>query len=307
MRRFSFLFAALAVVAAFEPAGAETPEAAVKLIILGTGTPNADPDRSGPALAIIVDDQAFLFDAGPGVVRRAAAAARKGEKALEAEKLDTAFLTHLHSDHTLGLPDLIFSPWVLERQKPLDLYGPPGTAAMARNIEKAWSADRHLRLSGLEPANPTGWKVETHEIKKPGAVYEKGGVSIEAFPVKHGSWKYAYGYKLSAHGKTIVISGDATPSPALIDAAKDADILIHEVYSEEGFNKRPPEWRRYHKAFHTSTRELAEIANETQPKRLILYHQLYWGYTDDDLVREIREAGYEGATNSARDLDIYVP
>jgi ribonuclease Z len=108
---------------------------ATQVVILGTGTPRADPDRSGPAVAVIYDDQAYLFDAGPGVVRRAAAASRAHHiAALMAPQLRLAFLTHLHSDHTLGLPDLIFSPWVLGRTEPLELFGPLGTKAMVDHL-----------------------------------------------------------------------------------------------------------------------------------------------------------------------------
>ena len=116
--------------------------AATQLVILGTGTPVADPDRSGPAVAVVYNDRAYLFDAGPGVVRRASAASAKHHiAALETPRLRNAFLTHLHSDHTLGLPDLIFSPWTLGRKEPLELFGPPGTKAMVDHIEAAWRED----------------------------------------------------------------------------------------------------------------------------------------------------------------------
>ena len=128
---------------------------------------------------------------------------------------------------------------------------------------------------------------------------------VEAIPVQHGSWKSAFGYKFTSQGRNIVISGDARPSPALIRAAKGVDILVHEVYSSEGFKKRSPLWQTYHKNFHTSTTELAEIAKKVQPKLLVLYHQLYWGSSDEDLIREIREAGYKGKISSASDLDVY--
>ena len=123
-RMVAAAFASLFWIAA--PSGAADAPREFKLVVLGTGTPNADPDRSGPALAVIADGQAHLIDAGTGIVRRAAAAERAGETALAPEKLDRVFLTHLHSDHTLGLADLMFTPWVLERETPLMVYGPPG-------------------------------------------------------------------------------------------------------------------------------------------------------------------------------------
>ncbi|GAM98577.1 hydrolase [alpha proteobacterium U9-1i] len=278
----------------------------MRLVVLGTGTPNADPDRSGPALAIVKGERSYLFDAGPGIVRRAAAASRQHSLvALEASRLDTMFLTHLHSDHTLGLPDVMFSPWVLERTAPLALYGPPGTTRMARALQSAYRDDVRMRLDGGEPSNRTGWRTNATDIRRAGVVMERDGVRVEAIPVLHGTWTHAFGYRVSDGTTTIVISGDARPSPALREAARGADILAHEVYSTHRFSTRPPEWQRYHSSFHTSTRELAAIANETRPALVVLYHQLYWGATDEDLVAEMREFGYAGAVVSARDLEMY--
>jgi len=278
----------------------------MRLVILGTGTPVADPARSGPALAIIKNGKSYLVDAGAGIVRRASAAAKKHNiSALSPDKLETAFLTHLHADHTVGLPDLIFSPWILERRQPLKLYGPLGTINMADHLLLAYGEDIQLRTDGLEPANPDGYKVDTSEIVKGGTILTTEDLTVEAFPVLHGSWKQAYGYIFSDDNLKIVISGDARPSPLLIAAAKDADILVHEVYSLEGYKTLPKVWQTYHASFHTSTHELAEIAKQAKPKLLVLYHQLYWGFSDADIIKEIRDAGYEGKIVSARDLDLF--
>ena len=118
-----------------------------QVILLGTGTPNADPARSGPATAVVVDGVPYIVDCGPGVVRRAAAAG------LKASSLGHVFITHLHTDHTLGLPDLIFTCWVLERGQPLQVYGPPGTKRMTDHILAAYDEDIRIRLDGFEPAN----------------------------------------------------------------------------------------------------------------------------------------------------------
>jgi ribonuclease BN (tRNA processing enzyme) len=140
-----------------------------RLVLLGSGTPNADPDRSGPAVAVVVNGAAYLVDAGPGVVRRAAAAERRGIAALAVKNLRIVFVTHLHSDHTLGLPDLIFTPWVLEREAPLEVYGPAGVKAMTDHLLAAYAQDVRIRLEGLEPVNETGHRVQAHEIA-PGVV-----------------------------------------------------------------------------------------------------------------------------------------
>jgi ribonuclease BN (tRNA processing enzyme) len=274
------------------------------LVVLGTGTPNADPDRSGPALAIVVNGTAYLVDAGPGIVRRAAAAQRAGVAALAAKRLDRVFITHLHSDHTVGLPDLIFSPWVLERAVPLSVYGPPGIKAMTDHLEQAYAEDIRVRVDGAEPANETGYKVNAHEVDT-GVVYRDTNVVVRAFAVPHGDWRVAYGYRFDGGGRSIVVSGDTRASDAVVRACNGCDVLVHEVYSAETFVRRPPEWQRYHKAAHTSTKELAALATRARPKLLVLYHQLYWGTDDDGLLKEIRAAGYTGAVESAHDLGKY--
>lgn len=301
---FLFLFAGTCAVAA--AADAAKPPAPARVVMLGTGTPNADPDHSGPATAIVVGDQAYLVDFGPGVVRRAAAAQKKyGLAALKANNLDIAFVTHLHSDHTAGYPDLILTPWVLERAKPLRVYGPPGIKAMTQHILQAYAEDIDMRLHGGEPSNATGYKVEAHEIV-PGEVYRDANVRVTAFAVKHGSWKHAYAYRFDTPGRSIVISGDTAPTNAIVDACRGCDVLIHEVISTTTLAGRSPEWQRYHAAFHTQTKDLARIANAAKPKLLVLYHQLYGnGGTDADLLRELREAGYAGETVSAQDLDMF--
>ena len=181
--------------------------ARTRLVLLGTGTPNADPDRSGPALAVVVDDTAYLVDCGPGVVRRAAAAERNGIPALRASNLRHVFITHLHSDHTLGLADLIFTCWVLERRTPLNVFGPPGTKAMTDHLLAAWSEDIDIRLNGSEPANPNGFKVNVREIA-PGEVFRDERVTVRAIRVRHGSWTHAFGFRFETPDRTIVISED---------------------------------------------------------------------------------------------------
>lgn len=285
------------------PASSGELQSKTQIVLLGTGTPNADPDRSGPSVAIVVNDTPYIIDFGPGVVRRAAAAHRKGVKGLQVENLKRAFVTHLHSDHTLGLPDLIFTPWTLERKEPLEIYGPGGIKAMVQHIMKAYEQDIDIRTNGLEPSNKTGYKVNAHEIK-PGVVYRDQNVTVKAFLVSHGSWKQAFGYRFETPDRIIVISGDCTPSASVVENCNGCDVLIHEVYSQAGFATRPPEWQKYHSNFHTSTRELAEIARKAKPGLLILYHQLFWGVSEEDLLKEMRES-YSGNVVSGRDLDIY--
>jgi ribonuclease BN (tRNA processing enzyme) len=273
------------------------------VVLLGTGTPNADPDRSGPATAVVVDGVAFIVDAGPGVVRQAAAAARNGIGALAAANLDRVFLTHLHSDHTIGLPDLLLTPWVLERATPLAVYGPAGTAAMVEHLLAAYDADIHRRIDGSQPQNRTGQRAEVHEIT-PGIVYRDSTVTVTAFAVAHEDWSQAFGFRFETADGVVVVSGDTRPTESVVTACDGCDILVHEVYSEAGFARRSPEWQRYHARAHTSASQLADLASRARPGRLVLTHQLFWGTDEADLLAEVR-ARYGGEVVSGRDLDVF--
>jgi ribonuclease BN (tRNA processing enzyme) len=272
------------------------------IVLLGTGTPNADPERSGPAVAIVVGQTPYIVDFGPGVVRRAAAAYGAGITGLNVPKLNRAFVTHLHSDHTAGYPDLILTPWVLGREDPLEVYGPAGVRAMTDHVLAAYRADIDERLHGLEPANSTGYEVRAFEIGS-GIVYQDRNVMVEAFAVDHGSWP-AFGYKFHTPDRTVVISGDTAPTESCVEAARDCDVLIHEVQSAAGLEGRSPVWQRYHSTVHTSSLELAEMASRAKPGLLILYHQLFHGVSERELLLEVQRM-YAGPVVSGKDLESY--
>ncbi len=276
--------------------------AATQVILLGTGTPAMDPDRSGPATAIVVNDTAYLIDFGPGVVRRAAAAAAKGIPTVRPENLKTAFLTHLHSDHTVGYPDLIFTPWVMARKDTLNVYGPKGLKAMTDHILAAWQEDINIRTKGLEQRWPL--RVVAHEIK-PGIVYTDALVHVTAFLVPHGEWDEAYGYRFDTPDRVIVISGDTRPSLELVKACRHCDILIHEVYPM-GSRASMPDWPKYRAQYHTSTQELGEIASQSQPGLLIVYHRTggLTNFSDEQYLKEIGQ-GYSGKVVIGHDLEVY--
>ena len=274
-----------------------------QVVLLGTGTPNAEPYRSGPSVAIVTNETPYIVDFGPGVVRRAVAAYESGIEALQVRNLNRAFATHLHSDHTVGFPDLIFTPWVLGRDRPLEVYGPPGIKHMTDHILEAYKEDMDVRIHGLEHANPEGCRVHAHEIE-PGVIYEDRNVTVKAFPVKHGSWEQAFGYRFETRDRTIVISGDAAPTPGLADNYRGCDVLIHEVYSQSIFDWGALPWQSYHSSFHTSSVELAKIAAEVKPGIVILYHQLLWGSSEKDVLKEIRSI-YKGKVGSGKDLEVY--
>ena len=277
--------------------------AETKVVLLGTGTPNADPRRSGPATAVVVDGNAYLVDLGPGVVRRAAAAAEKGIRGLEAKNLKTAFLTHLHSDHTAGLADFYLTPAVLERNAPLTLIGPTGTRDMMNHIRAAYRLDIDNRIHGLEGDNPAGYEVNVREIKA-GLAYQDAYVKVTAIPVRHGDWRESYGYLFETKDRRIVISGDTVASEEIVKACQGCDVLVHEAYSQAGWEKRPPKWQKYHAASHTSGPDLGKLAARAKPKLLILTHLLLWSANEEQLLREVQQS-FPGDVRIGTDLDVY--
>lgn len=272
------------------------------IVLLGTGTPNADPDRSGPSVAIVVNQTPYIVDFGPGVVRQASAAFLAGIAGLDVTRIARAFVTHLHSDHTAGFPDLIFTPWVLGRDVPLEVYGPPGVAAMTEHVLAAYKEDVRERLEGLEPANPDGHLAKAFEIE-PGLVYQDQNVTVEAFAADHGSWP-AFGYRFRTPDRIVVISGDTAPSDRCVEEYRGCDVLVHEVYSAAGLQSRSSVWQRYHSTVHTSSHELAGMASRAKPGLLILYHQLFNGVSEEELVLELTKR-YDGQVVSGRDLEVY--
>ncbi len=298
-------------IAALLPTVAIAQSSRTQIVMLGTGTPIPDPDRSGPATAIIVDSVAYLFDAGTGIVRRAAAAGRNGVRAFASRlpngqpspRFDRVFLTHLHSDHTLGLADVIFTPWIQGRRAPLDIYGPPGTNHLVSGILDANSEDIAERIAASGGPSPDGWKAVVHEIAE-GVVFQDSRITVRAFPVPHGGWKYAFGYRIETPDRTIVISGDERANPNIAEQCRGCDVLIHEVYSDSGFATLPAERQVYHAQAHTSATQLGDIATRAKPGVLILYHQLFFGASEEKLLSEVRSR-FSGRVVSAHDLDIY--
>ena len=283
-----------------QPNRAQTPE--TQIILLGTGTPYPDPRASGPATAVTVGKRVFLFDAGAGLMRQVNAAN------LPISGPEAVFITHLHSDHTLGYPDLILTSWIMRRTSPLQVYGPPGLQRMTRHLLAAFSEDIRIRTEGLEREVRGGYRVKVHEIRE-GVVYQQSGVRITAIRVPHGSWKEAYAYRIDTPGRSIVISGDTSPSKALVAASRGVDVLVHEVYLATHLKPedRPGGtfWPQYMREFHTSEVELGNIAAQAKPKLLILTHIIRFGGTDKELLEGVRNGGFNGPVIVGRDLGRY--
>lgn len=297
----SLVFSLLAVSAAAQST-AEARAQQTQIILLGTGMPYPDPNASGPATAVVVGKRVFLFDAGAGVVRRMNAAG------LPISGPEAVFITHLHSDHTLGYPDLILTSWIMRRVSPMLVYGPPGLQRMTQHLLAAYREDIRIRTEGLEREVAGGYRVKVHEIKS-GVVYERNGVRVTAIRVPHGSWKEAYAYRIDTPDRSIVISGDTRPSEALVRAAGGVDVLVHEVYSPLHLapENRPggKYWPQYMREFHTSDVELGTLASRAKPKLLILTHIIRFGSSDEDLLAGVRAGGFSGAVRVGRDLERY--
>ena len=276
-----------------------------KLIVLGSGTPNPDPKRAGSAYAVVVNKTPYLIDFGPGVIRRAASLSPPWDGKIEAmtvKNFEHAFLTHIHSDHSAGLADLLLTPWIMGRDKKLNLYGPIGLEQMASSTLKAFEDDINYRIYGTQPSNKIGYKFNFHLLTE-GLIYEDKNISVEAFKVPHGSFNDAYGFRFTSKDKVIVFSGDTGPSATVEKFATGADILVHEVYSNAGFLKKTKDWQIYHQGHHTSTFEVGEIASRAKPKLLLLSHVLFWGSTTDEILKETQST-YNGEIKIAEDLMI---
>ena len=272
-----------------------------QVLMLGTGTPNAEPNRVSAGLAIAVDDQPYLLDCGHGIVQRVVEAQAAGKIAWGTVDLNRLFITHLHADHTVGLPDLMFTPWIHGRQDIIQAYGPAELAPMVEHILLAYQ-ENIREHSQAHPATPNGYQVQAHAVTA-GRCYQDTRLAVYALPANHGDLS-AYSYKFVTADKTIVVSGDTKPVDGFAEWARGCDMLIHEVYSSAGLPQRPAAWQAYHARAHTSTHELAALANKIKPRLLILHHQLFWGATADELLAEIR-ADYGGEVVSANDLDLF--
>ena len=278
--------------------------AETRVVILGTGTPVLDADRAGAGIAIVYNGRAYLFDVGGGIVQRAIEASRTHDlPGLDPTKIDRVFFTHLHSDHILDFAELAATLW-WRKEASVQVWGPPGVSNMAEGMYAMLEPDIRIRNGGTQPVtDPDAYKVATTEIEE-GLVLEEDGIRIEAFEVMHGAIRPAFGYRVTTPDKTIVISGDTAYSEKLVAMAEGADILLHEVISESGLRELEQFWQDYHSSSHTTSSELARVANQTQPGLLVLYHILHYGAPIESALDEVR-ALYDGDVVLANDLDTF--
>ena len=240
-----------------------------RVTLLGTGTPVPRPERFGPSTLVEAGDQKLLIDAGRG------ATMRLYQLGVPIGRLDALLLTHYHSDHTNGIPDVWLTGWLksfyARRSSPFRVIGPTGANELMDNLQRAYAADIRIRLVD-EQLPPEGIKVEVSEFVADGVVYDEGGLRVIAFEVDHGDViKPAYGYRFEYGGRTAVLSSDTRYNKNVIRYGTGADLLIHEVASA-----RPEAMEEAHIqriiAHHTTPREAGMVFAAAKPKLAVYTH-----------------------------------
>jgi ribonuclease Z len=252
--------------------------------------------RFGPSILVEAGGQKFLFDAGRGALQRLT------QLKVRWQDVQGVFLTHLHSDHVVGFPDLWLTGWLLApgRNVPLHVWGPVGTKNMMAHLEGAYEYDIRIRLK--EGAAPDGVVLLTEEISE-GVVYNKSGVKIIAFEVDHTPVKPAFGYRIEYGGHSVALSGDTRVSENLIRFAHGVDVLIHEVAAPETFQRAgvPPERAKSVVALHVTPEQAGEVFSRVKPKLAVYSHLVPPMATEQDLIPQTRKT-YTGPLEVGEDL-----
>jgi ribonuclease Z len=275
-----------------------------KVTLLGTGTPIPVPDRFGPSTLVEAGDQKLLFDAGRG------ASIRLNQLGVPLGRIDALLLTHFHSDHTVGIPDLWLTGWLQSyfgtRKTPLRVIGPVGAKTLMTHLEQAYALDISIRIED-EKLPPQGAGIEVSEFNADGVVYEKSGVKVVAFEVDHGAAiKPAYGYRIDYAGRSVVISGDTRYNQNVIKYGANTDLLIHEVAIVRPELLSEPFIQRI-MAHHTTASEAGRLFAITRPKLAAYTHLVFLASeaippaTVDELIAETRKT-YAGPLEVGEDL-----
>jgi ribonuclease Z len=268
----------------------------MQMIVLGSGSPLPDPQRAGPSTLVRTKAGDLLFDCGRGVLMRAAAVA-SGAGALRG-----LFLTHLHSDHTTDLNDVVTSRWVMSFQpSPLRVFGPPGTASLLRATEAMLELDIGYRMAHHADLNwrPTADVVECER----GQVLAEQSVRVTAAPTDHAPVRPTVGYRVDEGGRSVVIAGDTVPCPGLDELCAGADMLVHTVVRRDLIEPiglpRLTDVLDYHSAVEDAARTAARNGVGT----LVLTHLVPAPQPDAEHEWAERAAEhFDGAVVVARDL-----
>ena len=283
------------VLVALAPAFAVGQE--IKVTLLGTGAPPPVMHRFGPSILVEAGGQKFLFDAGRGALQRLS------QLGVRWQDVDAVFLTHLHSDHVVGFPDLWLTGWLVGsgRDRPLYVWGPRGTKKMMSHLEQAYEFDIRIRLYD-DRAAPEGFVLLAEDIRE-GVVLEKGGLKVTAFEVDHKPVNPAFGYRVDYGGRSVVLSGDTRVSQNLIRYAQGVDVLVHEVVSPETFQRAGarPERAKAVIDHHVTPEQAGEVFARTKPRLAVYSHIVLPTATEQDLIPPTRKT-YAGPVELGEDL-----
>ncbi len=269
----------------------------ITVTLLGTGNPIPSMTRFGPSILVEAGGQTFLFDAGRGALQRLT------QRHVRWQDVDGVFLTHLHSDHVVGFPDLWLTGRLVAggRDRPLRVWGPTGTKSMTSALAQAYAFDIGVRQSD-DGASPEGAVLQTEEIAE-GVVFEHDGVVISAFEVDHAPVSPAFGYRIDYRGRSVVLSGDTRPSENLMRHAQAVDLLVHEVVSPESMARSGRVGPKVAAviAHHTTAEQAGEIFARTKPRLAVFSHIGQPDASADELIPATRKH-YAGALEVGEDL-----
>jgi ribonuclease Z len=268
----------------------------LRVTLLGTGIPDPQWNRYGSSTFIEAGIEKLLFDCGRCALQRLF---QTGTPVRNVNKL---FLTHLHSDHTVGIPDLWLTPWVLGRKVPFCVWGPVGTQKMMSKLEEAFEFDLQIRpVHDLLQAHAA--KILAQDIQE-GVVYEKNGVKVTAFEVDHRPIKPSFGYRVDYDGKSVVLSGDTRFSENLIQFSQNVDILMHNVAAAQPEDLRQSERLRNIMALHLSPEEAGNVFERSKPKLAVYTHMVLFSVSVEYIVTRTRQT-YSGPLEIGEDLMVF--
>jgi ribonuclease Z len=286
------------------PASAQTA-ADISLTFLGTGAPRPSLKRYGPSILVETDRHRLLVDAGSGLRERVYQA---GAFAL-LTSIDRVLVTHLHYDHTIGLPDLWLSGWLYGRRVPLRVQGPPGMKAMMDDLVHMYAWD--LEFRGVVGVPLQGAEIVSEDVM-PGVIYEREGLKVTAFDVEHmpihsetgAALDFrgrTYGFRIDYKGRSVVFSGDTRPSENLVEHGRGADVLIHEVQVPATGSTPEARLANVSLSVHSTPEQAAAIFKRTAPRMAVYSHIIPPGATGEELMALTRPI-YEGPLTIAHDL-----
>ena len=277
---------------------ATAPSDRLKVVLLGTGVgPRVNLQQFGASTLVEAGGQRFLFDCGRGTTQRLAQAG------VPLGSITRVFLTHLHSDHVLQLPDLLLAGWAGgQRAVPLVVWGPAGTSAMMGHLQQAFAFDIQMRRDIDEHLPAAGITVISHEMTMDSLVFAEDGVTVTAFLVDHGLVQPAFGYRIGYRGHSVVLSGDTRVSDNLVRHAQGVDVLVHEVIDAQALRDRPdrPSATIVDAiiAHHTTPQQAAQVFRRVAPRLAVYSH----APTSEQVLTQTRTAGYAGPLQGAEDL-----